>query len=124
MNIRDWIHVEDHCSAVLSTLLHGKKGESYNISANNEINNITIVQKILEIMGKSEDLIQFVEDRPGHDLRYSLDSSKISSDLNWNTKLTFEEGLKKTIDWYLNNDELMKNQSSITSNPTPWKSSN
>ena len=123
-NIRDWIHVDDHCSAVLSTLLNGKKGESYNISANNEIDNLTIVRKILEIMGKSEDLIEFVEDRPGHDLRYSLNSTKISNDLNWSTKLSFEEGLKKTIDWYLNNEKLMNNISSITSNPTPWKSSN
>ena len=123
-NIRDWIHVDDHCSAVLSILLNGKKGESYNISANNEIDNISIVKKILEIMGKSEDLIQFVDDRPGHDLRYSLDSTKISNELNWNTKLSFEEGLKKTIDWYLNNKKLMKNLSSVTSNHTPWKSSN
>ena len=89
-----------------------------------EIDNLTIVRKILEIMGKSEDLIEFVEDRPGHDLRYSLDSTKISNDLNWSTKLSFEEGLKKTIDWYLNNEKLMNNISSITSNPTPWKSSN
>ena len=123
-NIRDWIHVEDHCSAVLSTLLHGKKGESYNISGNNEIDNITIVKKILEIMGKSEDLIQFVEDRPGHDLRYSLDSKKISNELNWSIKLSFEEGLKKTVDWYMSNEKLMKNLSSITSNHTPWKSYN
>ena len=75
-------------------------------------------------MQKSEDLIQFVEDRPGHDLRYSLDSTKISNELNWSTKLSFEEGLKKTIDWYLNNEKLMKNLSSVTSNHTPWKSSN
>lgn len=123
-NIRDWIHVEDHCAAVLSTLLNGKKGQSYNISSNNEIDNLTIVKKILKIMGKSEDLIQFVEDRPGHDLRYSLDSTKISNDLDWNAKLSFDEGLKKTIDWYLNNHKLIENISSITSNPTPWKSSN
>ena len=78
-NIRDWIHVEDHCDAVLSVLHHGKSGESYNISANNEIDNLTIVRKILEIMDKPENLIEFVEDRPGHDLRYSLDSTKIQS---------------------------------------------
>ena len=80
-NIRDWISVDDHCDAVLSALLNGVTGESYNISANNEIDNITIVRKILEIMNKSEDLIEFVEDRPGHDFRYSMDSTKISKEL-------------------------------------------
>ena len=123
-NVRDWIYVEDHCDAVLSTLHHGKSGESYNISANNEIDNLTIVKKILEIMGKPENLIEFVEDRPGHDLRYSLDSTKISEQLGWKVKSSFEEGLEKTVQWYLDNTELLNNVSSAVLDPTPWKGTN
>ena len=122
-NIRDWIYVDDHCDAVLSALHHGKSGESYNISANNEIDNITIVRKILEIMNKPENLIEFVEDRPGHDLRYSLDSTKISDQLGWKVKSSFEEGLEKTVQWYLDNPELLNNVSSVL-DPTPWKGTN
>jgi len=122
-NIRDWIYVDDHCDAVLSALHHGKSGESYNISANNEIDNLTIVRKILEIMNKPETLIEFVEDRPGHDLRYSLDSAKISDQLGWKVKLSFEEGLEKTVQWYLDNPELLNNVSSVL-DPTPWKGTN
>ena len=122
-NIRDWIYVDDHCDAVLSALHHGKSGESYNISANNEIDNLTIVRKILEIMNKPETLIEFVEDRPGHDLRYSLDSTKISDQLGWKVKLSFEEGLEKTVQWYLDNPELLNNVSSVL-DPTPWKGTN
>ena len=123
-NIRDWIYVEDHCDAVLSALHHGKSGESYNISANNEIDNLTIVKKILEIMSKPENLIEFVEDRPGHDLRYSLDSTKISEQLGWKVKSSFEEGLEKTVQWYLDNTELLNNVSSAVLDPTPWKGTN
>ena len=123
-NIRDWIFVDDHCDAVSSVLFNGKKGESYNISANNEVDNITIVKKILAIMDKSEDLMHFVEDRPGHDFRYSLDSKKISNDLNWTTKLSFEKGLEKTIQWYMDNPEIMNNVSQKILNHEPWKSSN
>ena len=123
-NIRDWIYVDDHCDAVLSALHHGKSGESYNISANNEIDNLTIVRKILEIMNKPENLIEFVEDRPGHDLRYSLDSTKISDQLGWKVKSSFEEGLEKTVQWYLDNPELLNNVSSAVLDPTPWKSTN
>jgi len=122
-NIRDWIYVDDHCDAVLSALHHGKSGESYNISANNEIDNLAIVRKILEIMNKPETLIEFVEDRPGHDLRYSLDSTKISDQLEWKVKLSFEEGLEKTVQWYLDNPELLNNVSSVL-DPTPWKGTN
>jgi len=123
-NIRDWIYVDDHCDAVLSALHHGKSGESYNISANNEIDNLTIVRKILEIMNKPETLIEFVEDRPGHDLRYSLDSTKISDQLGWKVKLSFEEGLEKTVQWYLDNPELLNNVSSAILDPAPWKNTN
>jgi len=121
-NVRDWIYVEDHCDAVLSVLHHGTSGGSYNISANNEIDNLTIVRKILEIMNKPENLIEFVEDRPGHDLRYSLDSTKISDQLGWKVKSSFEEGLEKTIQWYLNNPKLLNNVSSTVLDSTPWKS--
>ena len=123
-NIRDWIFVDDHCDAVLMALLNGRTGESYNISANNEVDNITIVQKILKIMNKSEDLIEFVEDRPGHDFRYSMNSKKISNELGWKMKTSFDEGLRKTVDWYLDNPEILNNLSSNVLNPTPWKSSN
>ena len=123
-NVRDWIYVEDHCDAVLSVLHHGTSGGSYNISANNEIDNLTIVRKILEIMNKPENLIEFVEDRPGHDLRYSLDSTKISDQLGWKIKSSFDEGLEKTVQWYLDNPELLNNMSSTVLDSTPWKSTN
>ena len=123
-NVRDWIYVDDHCDAVLLALLNGKTGESYNISANNEINNLTIVKKILEIMNKPENLIEFVEDRPGHDLRYSLDSTKIHDQLGWKVKTAFDDSLKKTVQWYVDNPELLNNTSSTALDPTPWKSSN
>ena len=123
-NVRDWIYVDDHCDAVLLALLNGKTGESYNISANNEIDNLTIVKKILEIMNKPENLIEFVEDRPGHDLRYSLNSTKIHDQLGWKIKTAFDDGLKKTVQWYLDNPELLNNISSTALDPTPWKSSN
>ena len=120
-NIRDWIYVEDHCDAVSLALFKGKQGESYNVSSNNEIDNFTIVKKILKIMDKTEDLIEFVEDRPGHDFRYSMNSEKISNELNWKTKLNFDEGLEKTIEWYLDNPEILNNISQTVLNPTPWK---
>lgn len=104
-NIRDWIFVLDHCNAILKILFKGKKGESYNISANNEVDNITIVKKILKIMNKSEDLIEFIADRPGHDFRYSLNSSKIRRRLSWKPVHRFEDGLKQTIEWYQQNKE-------------------
>ena len=118
-NIRDWIFVDDHCEAVYNVLLNGKSGESYNISSNNELDNTTIVKKILEIMNKSGNLIEFVDDRPGHDLRYSLDSSKIRKSLKWIEKTTFQEGLEKTIEWYLKSDNQSITKESL--NPTPWK---
>tara|TARA_B100000029_G_scaffold510913_1_gene603590 strand:+ start:192 stop:1178 length:987 start_codon:yes stop_codon:yes gene_type:complete len=120
-NIRDWIFVDDHCNAIDTVLFNGKSGESYNISADNEIDNITIVKKILEIMDKSEDLMQFVEDRPGHDFRYSMTSKKISNDLDWKLKTSFEKGLEKTIEWYLNNPYILNNISKTVLDYTPWK---
>ena len=120
-NIRDWIYVDDHCDAVLLTLLNGKSGESYNISANNEIDNLTVVRKILEIMNKPEDLIDFVEDRPGHDFRYSMDSKKISDELGWRVKSNFDDSLRKTIQWYLDHPDILNNVSSTVLDSTPWK---
>ena len=122
-NVRDWIFVDDHCEAISLALFNAKKGASYNISANNEVDNLTIVKKILSIMGKSEDLIEFVEDRPGHDFRYSMSSKKISNDLDWKIKLDFDHGLEKTIQWYMENLD-MNNISTKILDPTPWKCSN
>ncbi len=119
-NIRDWIFVDDHCDAVYNVLMNGKSGQSYNISANNEIDNISLVKKILEIMDKSDDLINFVEDRPGHDLRYSLDSTKIRNSLRWNNKTNFDDAIRKTIDWVLNQSDV-QNVQKETFDPTPWK---
>ena len=119
-NIRDWIFVDDHCKAVYNVLLNGKSGESYNISSNNELDNTTIVKKILEIMNKSDNLIEYVDDRPGHDLRYSLDSTKIRNSLGWNNKTNFDDAIQKTIDWVLNQSDI-QNVQKETFDPTPWK---
>ncbi|MHA1297855.1 MAG: dTDP-glucose 4,6-dehydratase [Candidatus Helarchaeota archaeon] len=105
LNVRDWIHVEDHCSAIMEVLLNGKIGEIYNIGANKELKNIELAKIVLRIMNKSEDLIEFVPDRPGHDRRYAIDSTKISRALGWKPKISFEDGLKKTIEWYQNNQD-------------------
>ena len=113
--------MDDHCEAVYKVLLNGKSGESYNVSANNEVDNITIVKKILEILNKPQDLIKFVDDRPGHDFRYSLDSSKIRSELNWSENTKFDDGLKKTVDWYLSNPSWWKDVSQDILKPMPWK---
>jgi dTDP-glucose 4,6-dehydratase len=115
------IFVDDHCEAVYNVLLNGKSGESYNISANNEVDNLTIVKKILEILDKPQDLIKAVEDRPGHDFRYSLNSSKVRNELNWSENTNFDEGLKKTIDWYLSNPNWWKSISQDVLKSTPWK---
>ena len=120
-NIRDWIFVDNHCNAVEMALFNGKSGESYNVSADNEIDNLTIVRKILKIMDKSEDLIQFVEDRPGHDFRYSMTSKKISNELDWKIKIDFDQGLEKTIKWYLDNPEILNDISQTVLDPSPWK---
>ena len=120
-NIRDWLFVDDHCDAILQALLNGKTGESYNISAGNEVDNLTIVNKILSIMDKSSDLIEFVEDRPGHDLRYSLDSSKIGKELGWLPKINFEDGIAKTTSWYLSNDSWFDSFPESITKSTPWK---
>jgi dTDP-glucose 4,6-dehydratase len=121
-NVRDWIYVLDHCEALMKVLFHGKSGEIYNISAGNEFQNIEVVKKILEMMGKPEDLVVFVDDRPGHDMRYSLDSSKIRGELGWAPKYSFEEALGRTVDWYLDNEEWWRPLATEKIlHPTPWK---
>jgi dTDP-glucose 4,6-dehydratase len=120
-NIRDWIYVKDHCEAIFEVLKNGKSGESYNISSNYELSNITIIEKILEVINKKTDLIEFVEDRPGHDFRYSLDSSKISKELGWKNKTSFEEGINKTIKWYEKNIKSYNNIPDSALENTPWK---
>lgn len=101
MQIRDWLHVKDHCSAIATVLEKGKTGEVYNIGGNNEKANIEIVRLILEALGKPESLITYVQDRPGHDRRYAIDNTKITTELGWAPACTFEEGIKETIRWYL-----------------------
>jgi len=120
-NIRDWIFVDDHCDAVYKVLMKGKSSQSYNISANNQVDNITIVKKILSLMDKSTDMIDFVDDRPGHDFRYSMDSSKIRTELDWSQHTSFDQGLEITIKWYLSNLDQWKNLPKNILNPTPWK---
>ena len=108
-NVRDWIHVHDHNVGVDLIVRNGKVGEVYNLGGHAERHNIDIVKTILKQMGKSEDLITFVEDRKGHDLRYAIDSSKVEKELGWKSTYTFEDGIKETIDWYLNNQDWINN---------------
>lgn len=108
MQIRDWLHVADHCAAINTVLEKGKDGQIYNIGGNNEKANIEIVKLIISAMGKNQDLIQYVKDRPGHDRRYAIDNTKITTELGWRPSYTFEMGIKETIDWYLTHLEWME----------------
>ena len=99
-NIRDWIYVEDHCKGILDVFYGGGVGEKYNIGGECEVKNIDLVKTIIKVMGASEDLIEYVDDRPGHDLRYAIDNAKIKRTVSFRPKHTLEEGLKKTITWY------------------------
>ncbi|MGQ7884807.1 dTDP-glucose 4,6-dehydratase [Paenibacillus sp. WC2504] len=108
LNIRDWLYVEDHCSAIDLVLHKGINGEVYNIGGNNERTNIQIVQAILRELGKPESLIQYVKDRPGHDRRYGIDATKITKELGWEPKHNFETGIHETIRWYLDYQEWWK----------------
>ena len=108
-NIRDWIHVYDHNVGVDMIVRHGRDGEVYNLGGHSERTNITVVKTILKQLGKSEDLIEFVTDRKGHDLRYAIDSTKVEKELGWTRKYNFEDGIKETIDWYLNNQDWVDN---------------
>ena len=108
MQIRDWLHVKDHCTGIDTVLHKGRIGEIYNIGGNNEKANIEIVKLIIENLGKSEEMIKYVQDRPGHDRRYAIDNTKITTELGWSPSYTFEQGIKETIEWYLNNQEWME----------------
>ncbi len=112
-NVRDWLYVIDHCRAIDMIIEKGRPGEVYNVGGNNEKTNLEITKIILNFLGKSEDLIVFVDDRLAHDRRYAIDSSKLQSELGWKPSVTFEEGIAKTFDWYENHkewrDKLMRN---------------
>ncbi len=105
LNVRDWIFVDDHCRAIETVLFRGKIGEVYNIGGSNEIPNVEMAKLILSKLGKSESLLKFVTDRPGHDRRYAMNSDKIQIELGWKTTNSFEEGLQKTIRWYIDNEK-------------------
>jgi dTDP-glucose 4,6-dehydratase len=121
-NIRDWIYVQDHCAAIAAVLEKGAAGEVYNISAGNEVPNLEIAKKIVGLLHKPESLITFVEDRPGHDTRYSLDSTKIRSTLNWEPTCVFDQSLESTVDWYLANEHWWTPfANDVILHPTPWK---
>jgi len=109
MQVRDWLHVSDHCSAIDTVLHKGRYGEVYNIGGNNEKANIEIVMLIIGTLGKSDDLIKYVKDRPGHDRRYAIDNTKITTELGWEPAYTFEQGMKETIQWCLENTEWIEN---------------
>ncbi len=107
-NVRDWLYVEDHCVAIDLIIRHGKVGEVYNIGGHNEKTNLEVVKIILKELNKPESLITYVADRLGHDLRYAIDPTKMQQQLNWQPTTTFEEGIKKTIKWYLENQKWVK----------------
>ncbi|WP_283408936.1 dTDP-glucose 4,6-dehydratase [Anoxynatronum buryatiense] len=109
LQIRDWLHVSDHCQAIDIVLHNGKKGEVYNIGGNNEKSNIEIVKLIIKTLRKSEDLIRHVKDRPGHDRRYAIDNSKITTELGWEPAYTFEQGMEEVIQWYMDNHQWFEN---------------
>lgn len=105
LNVRDWLYVEDHCKAIDMILHGGRIGEVYNIGGHNERANIDVVKTVLSILGKDESLITYVKDRPGHDMRYAIDPTKIKNELGWYPETTFNEGIKKTVEWYLQNED-------------------
>jgi dTDP-glucose 4,6-dehydratase len=104
LNVRDWIHVEDHCAAVFDVLMQGRSGEIYNVGADSERKNLDLVRVILSHLGKGEELIEFVNDRPGHDRRYAIDSGKIRAEIGWKPMRDLERGLAETIEWYRQNE--------------------
>lgn len=105
LNVRDWLHVADHAAAIDLVLHHGRPGEVYNIGGHNERQNIEIVERILQVLGKPKELIQFVTDRPGHDRRYAIDPAKITAELGWVPGYSFDKGIEQTIEWYVSNRE-------------------
>ncbi|MEM0268793.1 MAG: dTDP-glucose 4,6-dehydratase [Candidatus Korarchaeum sp.] len=120
-NVRDWLYVLDTCEAIDLVLRKGEAGEIYNLSAGNELENIEVVRRILKVMKRGEDLMEFVEDRPGHDVRYSLDSTKIR-ELGWEPKHEFDEALRDTVEWYVENELWWRPiASEAVLHPNPWK---
>ena len=113
MQIRDWLHVKDHCAAIAAVLEAGRPGEIYNIGGNNEKANLEIVRLILKELDKSDELIQYVQDRPGHDRRYAIDNTKITTELGWRPAYTFEQGIHETIQWYLQNTGWVERAASV-----------
>ena len=107
-NVRDWLHVSDHCEAIDLILHKGRVGEIYNIGGHNERTNLEVVKTILKALDKPESLIRYVKDRPGHDRRYAIDPTKIETELGWKPKYNFDTGIRQTIDWYLNNQDWWK----------------
>lgn len=108
LNVRDWLYVMDNCEAIDVCLHNGKNGEIYNIGGGNEVSNLDITERILNELGKGKEMIEYVEDRKGHDRRYSLDSGKIEKELGWKPKKNFEEGIKETVKWYVENEKWWK----------------
>lgn len=104
-NIRNWIHVEDHCAGILAALEHGRPGEVYNLGGDDELDNLSLVRRLLDLTGASESLIRFVTDRPGHDFRYALDSTRARAELGWRPRITLDEGLRQTVAWYRDHPE-------------------
>ncbi len=109
LNVRDWLYVEDHCKAIDMILRNGTVGEVYNIGGHNERKNIDVVKTIIKALGKDESLITYIKDRPGHDMRYAIDPTKIRNELGWYPETTFEVGIQRTIQWYLDNKEWWEN---------------
>jgi len=107
-NVRDWLHVDDHCRGIYSVLMNGKSGDVYNIGGGRELTNLEITDLILKEMGANNSAIEYVEDRKGHDLRYSVDWTKINRELGYEPQVKFEDGLRQTIDWYRNNEAWWK----------------
>lgn len=121
-NVRDWIYVADHCEALDLVLRSGGSGQVYNIAGHNEIENLKLVKMILKAMGKSDDLVELVEDRPGHDLRYSLDDTKIRRELAWRPRHSLKRALERTVKWYQKNEQWWRplaNKKVLS--PSPWK---
>ena len=108
-NVRDWLHVEDHCAAIDLILRNGRIGEVYNVGGHNERTNLEVVKTILKVLDKPESLIKYVKDRPGHDMRYAIDPTKLETELEWKPKYNFDTGIQQTIEWYLNHKEWWQN---------------
>ena len=108
-NVRDWLYVEDHCAAIDLILRHGRIGEVYNVGGHNERTNLEVVKTILKVLNKPESLIRYVKDRPGHDMRYAIDPTKLENELGWKSEYNFDTGIRQTIEWYLNNKEWWQN---------------